>query len=130
MKWGRQRHFKQHRHRRYINTNIKSIKIKEDNMSIKDIQEYFELDVSLIPLQEQVREDIYKILKRECLEPQDADCIAISTENDVHKIHSYPFNKEECFGCYKYRITNIEIKTDYKFKELEKLVKDKLKEVI
>ena len=93
---------------------------------MKNLQEYFNIDISLIPLQKQVREDIYKILERDGLEPQKTDCIAISTENGFHKIPFYPFNREECYGCYKYEISDIKIPVNYNFAELEEIIKKKL----
>ena len=94
------------------------------------LYELFNIDFSVITSQKKVTEDIYKILEREGLEPQKTDCIAISTENGFHQIPFYPFNKEECFGYYKYDIIDLKIPIDYKFNELEKLLKRKLKEVV
>lgn len=88
------------------------------------IYEHFGITVEDIPLQKQVRQDIHDILiKLGACKVQTPNCVAISTENGIHKIINYPFNfTPNRWGQYEYRIC-LEIKTDYKIEELEKLVK-------
>lgn len=83
----------------------------------------------LIPLQEKVRTDIYNILKKLGCEPQTPDCVGISTENGIHRIAYYPFNVEKIWGYYKYHLPYLMVKTDYKFKDLKKMIKIKVVDI-
>lgn len=84
---------------------------------------------SNISLQLEVRNDIYKILTVLGYDAMSPDCVAIYTENEKHFIPFYPFNKEKNFGCYKTYLKNLEIPINYDFKELIKIIDEKLKEM-
>lgn len=99
-------------------------------MSLETLKKHFGCDISLIPLQKQVTEDIYKIIESRGLRPQHADFVAISTKNGVHHIVYYPFNEEGYYGVFKYSIADIEVSTNYEFKDLENLINKKIDEVL
>ena len=84
----------------------------------------------LIPLQTKVRTDIYNILIKLGCEPQTPDCVGISTENGIHRIAYYPFNVKKNYGYYKYHLPYLMVKTDYKFENLEKMIKTKVADIM
>ena len=82
----------------------------------------------IISLQKQVREDIFKILKESGFEPQYPEYVAIMTEDEVHFIYFYPYNKEVCFGCYKNSIKNLSIPVNYSYDDLKRYIEMKIGE--
>ena len=82
---------------------------------------------SIILLQKQVLTDVYDILTSQGYEAQTPDNVSISTENGIHRICNYFFNREKIWGYYKYAIS-FKIRTNYDFNELKEIVSKKVVE--
>ena len=92
------------------------------------LYKHFGVDLSLIPLQRQVRQDIHDILIElgacSVLSP---DCVAINTKNGIHKITNYFFDTTlNHRGRYEHSIS-LEIKTNYKIEELKEKIKHQVR---
>jgi hypothetical protein len=92
------------------------------------LYKHFGVDLSLIPLQRQVRQDIHNILiKLGACSVLSPDCVAINTKNGIHKITNYCFDTTlNHRGCYEHSIS-LEIKTNYKIEELKEKIKHQVR---
>ena len=95
-----------------------------EKQKMERIYKHFGFTGENIPLQKQATQDIHDILiKLGASKVQTPDCVAISTENGIHKIINYPFNTTPNYWGQYEHIFCLEIKTDYKIEELEELIK-------
>lgn len=94
---------------------------------IERLHRHFGVNAEKIPLQKQATQDVHDILIRlGACKAQTPDCVAISTENGRHKIINYYFDTTpNHWGRYEHSIC-LEIPVNYKFGELEELVKQQV----
>lgn len=100
-----------------------------EKQKMERIYKHFGFTGENIQSQKQVREDTYKILKNlglTCIiSPSN---VSISTKNSVHSIINYWFDVQKNGKVYREAIS-FDIKKDYKYEELEDIVKHQVQAI-